>query len=58
MQGTQRAESVEMQNGGKGLVCSLRRNQGLTLRKAEDVIYGRLMKFSREILHDFFKLLK
>jgi hypothetical protein len=58
MQGTQQAESVERQNVGKGLVCSLRRNPGLTLRKAENLSYGRLMIFSRETLHDFFKLLR
>jgi hypothetical protein len=49
-------QSVE--NDGKGLVCSLRRNPGLTLRKAENLNYGRLMKFSREIVYDFFKLLR
>jgi hypothetical protein len=51
------AESVESQNSGKGLVCSLRRNPGLTLRKAGSFSYGRLIIFSRETLHDFFKLL-
>jgi hypothetical protein len=50
MQGTQRAESVEMQNGGKRLVCSLRGNPCLTLRRAENLRYGRLMIFSRETL--------
>jgi hypothetical protein len=44
MQGTQHAESVERQNGGKELVCSLRGNPGLTLRKAENL---------SEIVHDF-----
>jgi hypothetical protein len=34
VQGMQHAESVEKQNGGKMLVCSLRTNHGLTLRQA------------------------
>jgi hypothetical protein len=51
MQGTRRAESVEMQNGGKGLVCFLTRNPCLTLRRAENLRYGQLKIFSRETLH-------
>jgi hypothetical protein len=57
MQGTQHAESVERQSVGKGMVCSLRWNPGLTLRKAENLSYGRLRVFSREPLHDFLEIL-
>jgi hypothetical protein len=58
MQGTQYKESVEIQNVGKGLICSLRRNPGLTLRKTENLSYGRLMIFCRETIHDSFMLLR
>jgi hypothetical protein len=58
MQGTRSADSVERQNGGKGLVFSLRRNPGLTLRKAENISYGLLMMFIRETVHDFFRHLR
>jgi hypothetical protein len=51
MQGTQRAESVEMQNGRKGLVCFLRRSPCLTLRSAENVSYGWLMMCCGDTLH-------
>jgi hypothetical protein len=42
---------------GKGWLAS-EKNPVLTLRKTEDLSYGRLMIFSRETLYDFFKLLK
>jgi hypothetical protein len=58
MQGSEHAESVERQNYGETLACSLRRNPGLTPRKAEDLSYGRLMTLSRETLYDFLKLLR
>jgi hypothetical protein len=48
MQGTQHAESVERQNGGTRLVCSLRRNPALTGRKSENLTYSRLVIFSSE----------
>jgi hypothetical protein len=49
---------MERQKSGKALVCSLRRNPHLTLWKAENLSYGQLMMFSRDILHNFFKLLR
>jgi hypothetical protein len=58
MQRTQRAEYVERQNGRKGLVFSPRRNTGLTLKKAENLSHDRLMIFSKETIHDSFKLLR
>jgi hypothetical protein len=56
MQGTKHAESMERQGGEKGPVCSLRRNPGLALRKAENLSYGRLTIFGRETQNDFFTL--
>jgi hypothetical protein len=47
---------MEMQNGEEVVVCC--RKPGLTLRKAKNLSYGRLMIFSRETLHHFFKLLR
>jgi hypothetical protein len=49
---------MERRNGEKALVCSLRRNPGLTLRKAGNLDSGRLTIFSRETLHHFFKLVR
>lgn len=43
-----------VQSDGKGLVCSPRRNPGLTLRRAESLNYGWLMKFSRKIVNMIF----
>jgi hypothetical protein len=37
------------QNGGKGLVCCQGRNPGLTQRKAENIGYVRLMRFSDKL---------
>lgn len=49
---------MKRQNGGKGLVCCLRRNPGWTLRKAESLSCGWLLIFWRETLNDFFRLLR
>jgi hypothetical protein len=38
-------------------VSFLRRNPSLTLRKAENLSYGRLMRFNRGNVDDFFNLL-
>jgi hypothetical protein len=45
-------------SGKDWFICFLRRNPGLTSRKAENLSYGRLMGFSREIVDDFCKLLR
>jgi hypothetical protein len=58
MQGTQHAKPEERQIVGKRLVCSLRRNPGLTLQKAENLSYGRPIIFSRETASDVFSLLR
>jgi hypothetical protein len=42
---------------GKEWFAFLRRNPGLTIRKAEYLSYGRLMRFFRETVVDIFKLL-
>jgi hypothetical protein len=50
---------MERWTGGKDWFISfLRRNPGLTLRKAEHLGYGRLRRFNREIVCDLFRLLR